>query len=323
MPFGTICLNDGAKIPAIGFGTGSVNKGQDITPYILNALEAGFVHLDTAENYRNEYSIGNALRQSGMKREEVFITSKYLLGGPVKAAVQRSLAQIGIEFLDLYLIHSPRLDVKKLWAEFEDLKEEGLVRSIGVSNFTITDLEALRETASVVPAVNQINFDLYQWRNNKDLLKYAREHGIVVAGYNCLSPLKHPGGPADAPITKVAKRLNVSTTQVTLAWAKSKGVVIITTSSKKERLEEYLSVGDLRSDVLINFSASLSPEDIASIDEAALKGLPLILAMREEFNDRMKGVLFALQDVQSWRMVLRTFAALGLLYALLSAFVRR
>nr|GAT49305.1 aldo-keto reductase [Mycena chlorophos] len=268
MPFGKAKLNDGHEIPTIAFGTGSVNKGHDVTQISSWALEAGFDHLDTAQYYQTEATLGKAIYESGLPRSELYITSKYGFGD-VKEAFNASLNNLKTTYLDLYLIHNPRSippsEIPTVWTQLEALKDAGLTRSIGVSNFDLAQLQDLVKTATKYkPAVNQIQFHPYNYAQNKALLEFAAEHGIVVEAYSPLAPItQYPGGPVDAPLKAAAERLGITPTQVLFLWAKAKGVVIVTTSSSKQHMEEYLAVGDL---------PPLTHEEVAAIDAAGARG---------------------------------------------------
>ncbi|KAG6810669.1 hypothetical protein H0H92_010817 [Tricholoma furcatifolium] len=268
MPFENVKLNDGNEIPEIGFGTGSALYRKDATDSVIQAIEAGFSHLDTAQIYDNEESVGEAIRETGLLRNDLFVTTKYWQG-PIQTSIRESLQKLGLKYVDLYLIHQPRFaapDFEGTWREFEKIKDDGLARSIGVSNFNLTELQTIVKTARIKPAVNQILFHPYNYAENKALLEYSAKHGIVTAAYSSLAPItKYPGGPVDAPVNAAAQRLSITPNQVIFLWVKAKGVVIITTSSKKKRLEEYLAVGDL---------PSLTEEEIAAIDAAGVKGPP-------------------------------------------------
>jgi len=264
----TVKLNDGNQMPTIAFGTGSVLKGRDATEYVEQAFEAGFSHIDTAAWYANEESVGVAIRESGLQRDELFITTKYN-GGDIQKAIRESLAKLGLKWVDLYLIHSPEYverDMEGAWKEFEKIKESGLAKSIGVSNFAIEHLQTVIKTARIKPAVNQIQFHPYNYTSRKALVEYDAKHGIVTEGYSGLTSLtKFPGGPVDPIVCTIATRLNATPAQVLLAWVRAKGVVVVTTSSKKERLTEYLAVEDL---------LPLTSEEIQSIDYAGSLGPP-------------------------------------------------
>ncbi|KZT39501.1 Aldo/keto reductase [Sistotremastrum suecicum HHB10207 ss-3] len=267
MPFETTPLSDGNEIPQIAYGTGSVWKGEDVAKYVDQALEQGFAHIDTAQYYANEDSVGTAIRQSGLQRSEFYLTTKFSDGKDVRAVFNDSLEKLGLSYVDLYLVHFPQAiqdDLEGKWRAFEQIKKEGLARSIGVSNFSVNSLEALWKVAKIKPVVNQIQFHPYNYVENKPILDFAEKHGIVVEAYSSLTPItKTPGGPVDAVLEKIGKRIGATPAQVVLSWVKSKGVVIVTTSSKKERLQEYLAVADL---------PPLTLEEIAEIEEAGAKG---------------------------------------------------
>jgi diketogulonate reductase-like aldo/keto reductase len=294
MPYVDLELNDGNKIPSISFGSGRKNKFKDIHLLVEQAIEAGFSHLDTAQWYRNEESVGVAIRESGLSRDELYVTTKWSFGN-VHDAVRASLSKLGLKQLDLYLIHGPRLienDYEGGWKEFEKIKEEGLSKSIGVSNFTIEDLQQLNKTALVTPAVNQIHLHPYNYAENASLLEYHTKHGIVTEAYGSLAPITtFPGGPVDVPLNKAAERLGISMTQVIFLWVRAKGAVIVTTSSKKQHLEEYLAVGDL---------PDLTADEVAAIDAEGAKGPPLRF-------------LFSHSRVFNWNLWVRVVAVVALL----------
>ncbi|KAJ7438196.1 Aldo/keto reductase [Mycena galericulata] len=263
MPFGTLPLNDGTEIPTIAFGTGSVYKNTDVTRLVNQALDAGFRHIDTAACY-----VGRAIAASGLARSDLYITTKYSLG-KVPQNFQESLSKLGLEYVDLYLIHQPLFvpNITATWKQFEKIKKDGLAKSIGVSNCSLKQLQDLVKNASVWPAVNQIELHPYNYAENKALIEWSAQNGIVTEAYSSLSSItKFPGGPVDAPVATAAERLGISPTQVLLSWIRAKGVVIVTTTGSKQRLEEYLAVGDL---------PPLSDGDIKAIDEAGAKGLGL------------------------------------------------
>lgn len=271
MPFGTVPLNDGKKIPAIAFGTGSIYKHTDVTQLVNQALETGFSHIDTAAFYDTEQYVGNAIHESGLARSGLYITTKYGLGD-VREGIETSLKKLGLAFVDLYLIHQPQVipDLDAAWAQFEVIQKDGLAKSIGVSNFTLAQLQALVKNARVRPAVNQIQLHPYNYAANKALLAWSAQHGIVTEAYSSLSSItKFPGGPVDVPVAAAAARLGISPTQVLLSWVRAKGAVIVTTSSSKARLEEYLAVADL---------PPLSDAEIAAIEAAGANGPPGILS---------------------------------------------
>ncbi|KAI6011948.1 NADP-dependent oxidoreductase domain-containing protein [Pisolithus marmoratus] len=268
MPWDPIRLNSGYYIPSIAFGTWKLGNGQGPIDQVEQALDTGFNHIDTAQVYRNESETGTALRESGLSRSDVFVTTKYsgLNGLDIPTSIQNSLSNLGVEYVDLYLIHHPRLavpDIPTVWAQMEKVREAGLAKSIGVSNFDAKDLAVLLASAKVKPAVNQILLHPYVYSRQRPILEYAAANGIVIEAYSTLTPITNmPGGPLDKPLNEIATKLGATTDQVLFAWVKAKGAVVVTTSSKKSRLEGYLAAGDI----------VLSEEDVAAIDAAGELG---------------------------------------------------
>jgi len=287
MPFDSVTLNDGNTMPTIAFGTGSKWKGHDVTEYVEQAIELGFSHIDTAQFYRTEPFIGDAIRESALDRSDFFITTKYSGIGTAQQAIQDSLNNLGLKQVDLYLIHNPRFTPAGTWEEFEKIKAAGFAKSIGVSNYDLEGLQALLKEANVVPAVNQILFHPYNYAENKALLEYSKKHGIVTEAYSSLTPITYyPGGPVDKPVQAAAKRIGATATQVILSWVRSKGVVIVTTSSTKEHMQEALDVADL---------PALTDEEIAAIDEAGTKNpIPLSVALKVNLREKLNALPFAL-----------------------------
>ncbi|KAJ7080074.1 Aldo/keto reductase [Mycena crocata] len=222
MPFGTVTLNDGKKIPAIAFGTGSIYKRTDVTRIVQQALDAGFSHIDTAAFYETEANVGTVIHESGLARSDLYITTKYG-PGEVQEAIRKSLSNLGLKYVDLYLIHQPAIlpDIEGTWKEFENIKKDGLAKSIGVSNFTLEQLQKLVKSALVWPAVNQIEFHPYNYAKQKALVEWSAQNGIVTEAYSSLSSItKFPGGPVDAPVAAAAARLGIS-------WVRAKGVTCV------------------------------------------------------------------------------------------------
>jgi len=180
-----------------------------------------------------------------------------------------SLEKLGLDYVDLYLIHAPdNLEdrLPEIWKEMEAVKEEGLAKSIGVSNFKLKHLEEIAAHAEILPAVNQIPFNPYRLAEQEPLLEYCKNRNIVIEAWSPLGPLtRNPNGPVDAPINRIAERMKATPSQVLLLWQRAKGVVIVTTTGKKDRLEEYLKTAEL---------PPLTEEDIAAIDEAGRQPAP-------------------------------------------------
>ncbi|TFK87197.1 Aldo/keto reductase [Polyporus arcularius HHB13444] len=268
MPWELIKLNDGTSIPSVAYGTWTLGNGDQTVNYVDEAISVGFAHIDTAQGYRNEEEAGKAIRESGLARKDIYITTKFSGRDEltIEEAIQSSLKNLGVDYVDLYLIHSPRYaqpDIPTAWAVMERLKAQGLTKSIGVSNFEIPHLEILVNSAKVYPAANQIQIHAYNFHSQLPLIEFGNKYGIVSEGYSPLIPItRMPGGPVDKPLNEISSRLNAKPEQVLLAWAKSKGVVVVTSTTKKERMEGYIAAGDL----------PLTVEDIAAIDEAGKQG---------------------------------------------------
>ncbi|TYJ54508.1 hypothetical protein B9479_004832 [Cryptococcus floricola] len=273
MPVTQVTLNDGHTIPSIGFGTWKV-PNQVTAAQVAQALEAGFTHIDTAEVYGNEPEVGQALSStlssptSPLTRAHIHLTTKWfnISSRTPRQSLLLSLQNLGLDYVDLYLVHQPFLvkgDFAGVWREFEGLKEEGLARSIGVSNYTKEQLEQTLASATIPPAVNQILLHPYVISTQGPLLAYLREKNIVAEGYSSLVPItSKKGGPLDGVLEEIAGRLQKTPGQVLLGWSKAKGAVVVTSSSKKDRLESYLAVGDI----------TLTDEDVRAIDQAGIKG---------------------------------------------------
>ncbi|THV01948.1 Aldo/keto reductase [Dendrothele bispora CBS 962.96] len=268
MPWDLVKLNSGYEMPTIAVGTWKMGNGDGPISQVDQAISLGFNHVDTAQAYRNEAEAGQAIRDSGLKRDEIFITTKFSgsNGLDMRTSINNSLKNLGVSYVDLYLIHGPRLavpDIPTAWKQMEEFKKEGLARSIGISNFDVKDMAVLLATAEIKPAANQILLHPYVYTTQAPIIEYAQAHDIVIEGYSCLIPItQRPGGPVDVPVNKLAKKYDVTPDQILMAWVKHKGVVVVTTSSKKDRLEGYLNAGNL----------SLTDEEVIAIDLAGSEG---------------------------------------------------
>src|SRR5437763_11204738 len=181
----TRLLADGTEMPMLGLGVWQVPNGPECVNAVRWALEFGYRHIDTAQAYGNEESVGQGLRESGVPRDEVFITTKFYPAGKDPAAeAEGSLARLGVAHVDLYIIHWPQGGPTWAWPGMERARERGLTRSIGVSNFSADELDQLAQVATVTPAVNQIQFNPF--RNRAALVEACRQHGIVPEAYSPL-----------------------------------------------------------------------------------------------------------------------------------------
>lgn len=228
-------------MPVLGLGVWQMAAGRETEQAVEWALEAGYRHIDTASMYRNEQSVGAALRRSGLPRKDVFVTTKLLPGRPSAAReLDKSLGRLGLEYVDLYLIHWPLpLANARMWRQLESLQESGRARTIGVSNFGRDRLARLIDSAAQAPVVNQVQFSPYHYRRR--LLEYCNEQGVVFEAY---SPLARGRGLDNPTITSVAERLDRTPAQVMLRWAIQHRAVVIPKSSREERIRSNARVFD-------------------------------------------------------------------------------
>jgi diketogulonate reductase-like aldo/keto reductase len=234
-------LAGGVRMPLLGLGVWQMAAGPETEQAVEWALEAGYRHVDTASMYRNEQSVGAALRRSGLPREDVFVTTKLMPGRPSAAReLEKSLSRLGLDCVDLYLIHWPLpLANTRMWRQLQALQESGQARAIGVSNFGRDRLARLIGSAGRTPAVNQVQFSPYHYRRR--LLEYCLEQGVVFEAY---SPLARGRGLHDPTITAVAERLDRTPAQVMLRWAIQHQAVVIPKSSQKEHIRSNAQLFD-------------------------------------------------------------------------------
>lgn len=239
-------LSNGVEIPQIGQGVFRLPDDEITIDAVLAGLEAGFRHIDTAAVYKNERATGEAVRRSGIKREELFITSK-LWNDDIRArrtreAYSESLERLGLDYLDLYLIHWPADGFEEAWCEMEKLYKEGRVRAIGVSNFHLQHLEKLKKTASIKPFVEQI--ESHPYFNNQKLIDYLQKEKIVVEVWSPLGGSKTSCVRDDALLAELGKKYGKSTVQIILRWDIQRGLVALPKSTHKVYLKENLDVFD-------------------------------------------------------------------------------
>ncbi|ACX62873.1 aldo/keto reductase [Paenibacillus lautus] len=248
-------LNDGVKMPWLGLGVWKTKEGEEVIQSVKSAIAAGYRSIDTAAIYGNEEGVGQAIRESGVSRDELFITTKVWNDdqGYEKTlqAFETSRKKLGLDIVDLYLVHWPGKDkYLETWKALIHLQKEGLVRSIGVSNFQIRHLQHIIEDTGVVPVVNQV--ELHPLLSQKELLGYARENHIVLEAW---SPLMQ--GNLDQPaLAQIAEKYGKTTAQVILRWDIQNGVIVIPKSIKDHRIRENAGI----------FDFELSAEDMAAID---------------------------------------------------------
>jgi len=246
----TFKLNTGAEIPAIGLGTWQ-SKPNEVRQAVKAALDAGYRHIDTALAYGNEHEVGQGIKDSGVPREEIWITTK--LDNPwhkrVEEGIDSSLKSLGTDYVDLYLMHWPSStdpsdlkkhypdwDFTKTWAEMQKLPASGRVKNIGVSNFAIKNLEKLfaSEGFETVPAVNQI--ELHPNNPSPKLVDYCKDKGIHATAYSCLGSTNSPLA-SDQTLKKIADAKGKTTAQVLLMWGLQRGTSVIPKSVTASRIE--------------------------------------------------------------------------------------
>ena len=255
----TVTLHNGVKMPWLGLGVFKVQEGEEVIQSVKAAIRNGYISIDTAAIYRNEEGVGQAIRESGVPREELFITTKLWNSEQgyesTLKAFDESMEKLGLEYLDLYLIHWPGNDkdrIKETWKAFEKLYKDGRVRAIGVSNFLVHHLEDLIASAEIKPMVNQVEF--HPHLTLEDLRAYCKKEQIQLEAW---SPLKR-GELLDNPVLKeIAEKHNKSVAQVILRWDLQHGVVTIPKSIKEHRIIENSQV----------FDFELSPEEMDRIDQ--------------------------------------------------------
>jgi diketogulonate reductase-like aldo/keto reductase len=242
----------GVALPLLGFGVFQIPAGGETEQAVSWALEAGYRHVDTAQAYGNEADVGRALQASGLAREDVFVTTKFATGrrDPV-AELERSLDRLGIGEVDLYLVHNPRGGPRHAWPAMERALESGLTRSIGISNFSLDEVDRLLAAANVKPAVNQVQFSPFRYR--RLLLEGCRAREVEVEGYG---PLTHGQELDDPTVAAVASQHGRTPAQVLLRWSIERAVTVIPKSVHRERIEENAAV----------FDFELSAEDLARLD---------------------------------------------------------
>jgi 2,5-diketo-D-gluconate reductase A len=238
-------LNDGHRIPQLGFGVFQVPP-EDAADTVRHALKTGYRSIDTAAAYENEAEVGEALADSGLDRNEVFVTTKLWNNDQGHAsalrAFERSLERLGLEYVDLYLIHWPAPDKDKYvetWKAFTELQSEGRVRSIGVSNFLPEHLERIIDATGVVPALNQI--ELHPRLQQAELRRVHEQHGILTEAW---SPLGQGAALDEPPIKELAREHQRTVAQVVLRWHIQLGNVVIPKSVTPERIEENFQIFD-------------------------------------------------------------------------------
>jgi 2,5-diketo-D-gluconate reductase A len=255
----TITLNDGNAIPQLGFGVFQI-EAEETAEAVTRALDIGYRHIDTAEMYENEREVGEAVRASGLPREEIWITSKLNNGAhepdEARRAFEATLEALDLGHVDLFLIHWPLPtrydgDFVSTWKAMEEFKADGRARSIGVSNFQVPHLERLLGETDVVPAVNQI--ELHPYLANAEVKAYGEEHGIATEAW---SPIAQGAVLDDETITSIAEAHGKTPAQAVLRWHIQRGNIVFPKSTTPSRIQENFEL----------FDFELSGEEVAAID---------------------------------------------------------
>ncbi|MCU7730859.1 aldo/keto reductase [Actinoplanes sp. KI2] len=233
-------LADGNEIPLLALGVWQVPDGPECEKAVRWALEAGYRHIDTAQAYGNEASVGRALRDSGIAREDVFITTKFYPGSrDPEAEAERSLERLGVERVDLYIVHWPQGGPTWAWDGMQRAHERGYARSIGVSNFAASEIDDLLKVADVAPVVNQVQFSPFEFR--RKLLAACEARGLALEAYSPLGTGRHL---RDSQVAEIAERRGRTPAQVLIRWALQRGLIVLPKSTHRERIEQNAQVFD-------------------------------------------------------------------------------
>lgn len=251
-----VTLNNGVKMPMEGFGVFQVPDAAQCEQAVLDAIESGYRLIDTAAAYMNEEAVGSAVAKCGVSREELFITTKLWVQDAgyeeAKAAIQRSLDKLGLDYLDLYLLHQPMGDYVGAYRAMEEACKEGKLKAIGVCNFYPARLADLCETVEVIPAVNQV--ELHPFFQQENALALMKEYGVVPEAWGPFAEGNH-GIFTHPVLTKIGEKYGKSAAQTALRWNVQRGVVVIPKSVHKDRMEQNMDIWDFK----------LSDEDMAEI----------------------------------------------------------
>lgn len=251
-----IALNNGVKMPLEGFGVFQVPDPAECEQAVLDAIDTGYRLIDTAAAYMNERAVGAAIAKCGVPREELFITTKLWVQDAsyegAKKAIETSLKKLGLDYMDLYLIHQPMGDYIGAYRAMEEAYREGSLKAIGVCNFYPNRLADLCETVEVTPAVNQV--ELHPFFQQENALALMKEYGVVPEAWGPFAEGKH-GIFTHPVLTDIGKKYGKTAAQVALRWNVQRGVVVIPKSVHKERIEQNMNIWDFQ----------LSDEDMAQI----------------------------------------------------------
>ena len=253
-----VTLNNGVKMPILGFGVYQIDDMKECEEAVYNALKAGYRLIDTAAAYGNEEAVGRAIKRSGIPREEIFVTTKLWVSDvnyeKAKLAFETSLKKLDLEYIDLYLIHQPFNDVYGAWRAMTELYKEGKIKAIGVSNFYPARLVDFIINNEVVPAVNQV--ETHPFNQQVKANKIMKEYGVQIESWGPFAEGKN-GIFANGILSEIGKKYNKSVAQVILRWLIQRNIIAIPKSTRKDRIEENFNV----------FDFELNSEDMGKISE--------------------------------------------------------
>jgi 2,5-diketo-D-gluconate reductase A len=256
-----VTLNNGVKMPMEGFGVFQVTDSEVCKRSVLDAIESGYRLIDTAAAYMNEGAVGAAVRETDVPREELFITSKLWVQDAnyesAKKAIQTSLDNLGLEYMDLYLLHQPMGDYFGAWRALEEAYCDGKIKAIGVANFYPEVLANFCETVEIKPAINQV--ELHPFFQQENALALMKEYGVTPEAWGPFAEGNH-GIFTHPVLSKIGDKYGKSAAQVALRWNVQRGVVVIPKSVHKERMEQNISIWDFE----------LSDDDMKQIAELDL-----------------------------------------------------
>ena len=252
----TIKLNNGVAVPVLGFGTFQITDPQEAEMAVREAIQAGYRHIDTAQSYQNEEAVGRGIATSGIDRKELFITTKIWVENTsydgVMNSFQRSLDRLGLDYVDLLLLHQPYNDTFGAWRAMEELQEQGKIRAIGVSNFSVEQAVNLAEFNQVTPQVNQIEINPFQ--QQRENIQALKDENISIEAWAPFAEGKNNIF-SNPILTKIGDKYGKSVAQVILRWLVEQGIVVLAKSTKPERMRQNLDI----------FNFELTDEDHAQI----------------------------------------------------------
>lgn len=278
----TVTLNNGVEMPILGLGVYQLTEPGECERVVSEALELGYRSIDTAASYRNEEAVGRAIAASGIPRDELFITSKVWIQDagekPARAAFERSLERLGLDYLDLYLIHQPMGDVYGSWRALENINKESLSRAVGVSNFYPDRLVDLILHNEITPAVNQV--ETHPFHQQVEAQKVMQEYNVQIESWGPFAEGKNDLF-TNPTLTAIAEEHGKSVGQVVLRWLIQRGVVVIPKSARRERLEENINVFDFTlSDAQMNTISTLDTGSSLFIDHNDVSAVTLLSGVK-------------------------------------------